>query len=69
VGPCPDVPGLGSIQFCAISAECITMGDTCGPATQSGPTPNLTFCSAPSVDGGATDGEGDVATPDAPAGD
>jgi hypothetical protein len=68
-GPCPDVAGLGSIQYCAISAECITMGDTCGPATQSGPSPNLTFCSAPSADGGTTDGGGDATTSDALAGD
>ncbi|MGO9839033.1 MAG: hypothetical protein ACLP1X_33030 [Polyangiaceae bacterium] len=58
-GPCPDVPGEGPIQLCAISAECFTAGDTCGPPNDHQSEPNLLVCNPPGA-GGITDDGGSI---------
>jgi hypothetical protein len=59
-GPCPDVPGSGPIQLCSISAECFTVGDTCGPPNDHQSEPNLHVCNPPTGDGATTDDGGSI---------
>jgi hypothetical protein len=52
-GPCPTT-GLGPLQLCGISAECLVAGDICGPLA-TGPALGIMVCNAPGGnDGGSS---------------
>jgi hypothetical protein len=73
-GPCPDVGGVGGMQFCATSAECLTVGDVCTSVASQGigsmgfgginedGGPTTLVCAAPSADGGTESGRADGGT-------
>jgi hypothetical protein len=56
--PCPPTP-FGQLQLCGISAECLTVGDTCGPARPPLPPVGVMTCDGPG-DGGVTGESGVV---------
>lgn len=52
-GPCPTT-GLGPLQLCGVSAECLAAGDICGPLTAN-PGLGIMVCNAPGGgDGGSS---------------
>ncbi len=54
-GPCPGTM-LGPLQLCGISAECLAIGDICGPPQPPIPPLGVMLCNAPGDRGTADEG-------------
>ena len=64
VGPCQQLPEFGSLQICAITAECLEPGATCGPPVKPLPAVGvmLSVCNPPADAASDAEGGPDVDT-------
>jgi hypothetical protein len=55
LGPCRDLGGVGPIQLCGMSAECLAPADTCGPPSMPILVNGITICNPPEDPGTGAD--------------